>query len=205
MRFLFWSGREDWDDGWHAETARIELGDGSLRATGAQFGIEPAAYRLTYRLEAPRDYVTSELELAASGAGWQRRLLLRRDGDGRWNAAHATEGQPPFPEAGGQLPDLAEALDCDLAHSPLTNSMPVLRHRLDQGGSRDFLMAWVSVPDLAVLASAQRYEHVRTREEGSVVRYISLDSDFIAELELDANGLVELYPGLARRVGEATA
>ena len=35
---------------------------------------------------------------------------------------------------------------------------------------------------------------------GSVVRYLSRDGDFTAELELDEDGLVEFYPRLARRV-----
>jgi uncharacterized protein len=54
----------------------------------------------------------------------------------------------------------------------------------------------VSVPDLKVHAAPQRYEHVRP----GVVRFVSLDSDFTAELELDGDGLVVRYPGLAERV-----
>ena len=76
--------------------------------------------------------------------------------------------------------------------------MPVRRSALhERAGSEDFVMAWVSVPDLRVHASPQRYEHVRP----GVVRYVSLDGDFTAELEVDADGLVVRYPRLAERVG----
>ena len=76
--------------------------------------------------------------------------------------------------------------------------MPVRRRGLhERPGSEDFVMAWVSVPDLRVHASPQRYEHVRP----GVVRFLSLDGDFTADLELDADGLVVRYPRLAQRVG----
>jgi hypothetical protein len=57
-------------------------------------------------------------------------------------------------------------------------------------------MAWVSLPDLAVHLSPQRYQHL----DSSLVRYLSTDSDFQADLELDPEGLVITYPGLAQRV-----
>jgi Uncharacterized protein conserved in bacteria len=96
-----------------------------------------------------------------------------------------------------RAPELDGALDCDLAFSPLTNLMPVRRSALHvEQGAHDFAMAWVSVPDLAVHRSPQRYEHVRP----GVVRFVSLDSDFTAELELDSDGLVVRYPRLSERV-----
>jgi uncharacterized protein len=78
--------------------------------------------------------------------------------------------------------------------------MPILRHGLHEGGSRDFVMAFIRTPSLRVEASPQRYEHARRTEHGSVVRYISRDGDFTADLELDAEGLLVHYPRLARRV-----
>jgi uncharacterized protein len=101
---------------------------------------------------------------------------------------------------GGDMTTFNEALDCDLAFSPLTNSMPVLRHGLLEGGGPvDFLMAWVAVPDLSVHASRQRYTFVRKTGDVSVVRYESESRDFVAELTFDAEGLVIDYPGIGRR------
>jgi hypothetical protein len=196
MRFLVWSGVEEW----LAESAEVEVGDDGLRASGVQLGAEPAAFRVDYRLEAPESFVTSELELTATAEEWRRRLLLRHDGSGCWEAEVRDEGDVPGGGWDGSLPDLSEARDIDIENSPLTNTMPILRHGLQRGGSGDFVMAFITMPSLRVEASPQRYEHVRASEDRSVVRYLSRDGEFTAELELDEDGLVEFYPRLARRV-----
>jgi uncharacterized protein len=181
IRTLTWRGVEEW----LAEHARVELTDGCVMASGVQLGVEPEEYRVDYRLEVPSNWVTRRLEVDASGAEWRRSLVLEHDGAGAWTCD------------GEHVPALDGAMDCDLAYSPLTNVMPIRRYDLHTGGgSRDFLMAWVSVPDLTVHASPQRYVHVRR----GVVRYVSLDGDFRAELELDGEGLVVRYPRLAERV-----
>ncbi len=103
---------------------------------------------------------------------------------------------------GGDMSPFTETLDCDLGLSPLTNSMPVLRHGLLRGGGPvDFLMAWVSVPDLAVRASRQRYTFVRAEGKGAVVRYESLDGEFTTDITFDGDGLVVDYPGIGRAAG----
>jgi uncharacterized protein len=94
------------------------------------------------------------------------------------------------------------ALDCDLGLSPVTNAMPVLRHGLLQrDGSHEFVMAWVSVPDLAVHASEQRYTTIGSDERGQrIIEYSSIHRDFVSNLTFDADGMVVDYPQLARRV-----
>jgi hypothetical protein len=172
-RSLIWRGVEEW----RAEAVRIELGDGRLTASGTQISDDPEPYRIDYELETGDEWVTRRLELQG--------LVLERSGEGTWTA----NGEP--------LEGLAGALDCDLAFSPLTNVMPILRHNLHrEPGQHDLTMAWVDVPSLAVHASPQRYAHIRP----GVVRFESLDSDFVADLELDDDGLVVFYPRLARRV-----
>jgi hypothetical protein len=66
----------------------------------------------------------------------------------------------------------------------------------------DFVMAWVSVPDLAVHRSPQRYSFVRAiDDERSVVRFESLTDDgFKADITYDAEGLVLDYPGIGTRM-----
>ena len=98
---------------------------------------------------------------------------------------------------------LEGALDCDLGLSPLTNSMPLLRHLLHRrAGSVEFLMAWVAVPELAVYPSRQRYTFLRRTDDGTgaVVRFESLDSDFTADIRFDEYGLVVDYPGIGHAV-----
>jgi hypothetical protein len=199
-RLLLWKGV----DGWTAEASRVDLRDDGLSASGTQMGVDPVPYRLDYRLETGPRWVTSRLDVVAVGEGWRRHLDLRHDGAGAWSCDVELAGDVDLSAAGGDLDLVKGAPDCDLARSPLTNVMPVRRHDLHRkAGGVDFLMAWVSVPDLGVHPSQQRYEHVRTDESGSVVRYVGAHRDFEGLLELDPDGLVLVYPQLARRVTAA--
>jgi uncharacterized protein len=219
-RMLLWAGV----DAWRAEACTVELDDDQLTAGGVQLGTHPVPYRVDYSLVAGPDLMTRSLDVLAQGAGWRRELALRRDADGRWThevviSGGSEPGAAPDGRLAEQLPpelgawlggtgapgDLADALDCDLGYSPLTNTMPIRRHGVHRGGHAvDVLVAWVSVPDLGVRASRQRYEPVRVEADGcAVVRFVALDSDFVAELVVDPDGLVVDYPGLARSAASA--
>jgi uncharacterized protein len=214
QRALIWTGEGvDQDGDWHVELATVELSDSGLRASGTQLGAVPLPYRLDYRLDATADgFVTRGLQLEATGAGWTRRLRLERDESGEWAVEVGGEGAPELgaeelPAPGGDAQALDGALDCDLGLSPLTNAMPVHRHSLHtEPGAAEFTMAWVSVPDLAVRPSSQRYTHVSRAAESRVVRFEELEGDdvsFTSDLEFAADGLVRLYPKLARRIEPA--
>jgi hypothetical protein len=202
---MIWASEPGWAGGWRAEIAQVDLDHGSLRASGTQLGADPLPYRLDYRLDASAEgYVTRSLRIAAAGEGWERRLLLERDPGGKWTAEAGSEGELNLPAPGGEVSGLGEALDCDLGFSPLTNTMPMLRCGLHtQPGRVDLLMAWISVPGLRVRASPQRYEHLGSNGDGATVKYASIEDGreaFTADLEVDRDGLVRHYPGLARRV-----
>jgi hypothetical protein len=84
----------------------------------------------------------------------------------------------------------------DLGFSPLFNTLPVLADGLHRGGEpRVYVMTWVSVPDLEVFRSEQRYEPLGD----GVVRFSA--DEFTADVEFDEDGFVVRYPGLAERVG----
>lgn len=100
---------------------------------------------------------------------------------------------------GERRPDLDDALDCDLAACPLTNTMPILRHQLHrQPDDHTFLMAFIEVPSLRVVPASQRYIHLREFDGGAVVRYQS--GSFQSDLTIDADGFVVDYPKLGRRL-----
>jgi uncharacterized protein len=184
-----------------AEFADVVIEGRRLAASGIAIGSAPISYRLDYQLETQEDFITSGLLVTTKGEGWSRNLELRRSRSGEWTIRTEKDGFLALPEPGGHDAEISEALDCDLGLSPLTNSMPVLRHRLAGGGGPlDLVMAWVSVPDLAVYASRQRYIFVKKRGDVAIVRYQSLDSDFVADLSFDSDGLVIDYPGIGRRL-----
>jgi hypothetical protein len=181
------------------ELADVRVGAGTLTAAGVAIGADPEPYRLDYQLTTGDGFVTVRLVVRTEGNGWRRVLDLGRAASGEWSCITEAEGSLDLPGPGGNLATLAGALDCDLGLSPLTNSMPVLRHRLHEGGGPiAFLMAWVSVPDLAVYPSRQRYTYVRRSPTARIVRYESLDGDFVSDLSFDAEGVVLDYPQLAR-------
>ncbi len=175
------------------ETAWITLDDDGLAARGRAVGLAPEPYWVTYTLETGKQQVTRRLAVTVEPA-WEvdaRRLELLRSPDGTWSVD------------GVVLAGLTGAVDCDLAFSLLTNTMPILRHQLHQRpGAADLVMAWVSLPDLAVHRSEQRYEHLRHTADGAVVRFAA--GSFTADLEVDADGLVVRYPQLGARL-ERTA
>jgi uncharacterized protein len=188
-----------------AEFAEVSLGDAYLRAAGVAVGADPLPYRLDYELDCADGFVTRRLLVRAQGATWSRRLLLSRDPRGLWGIEASAQGEVDLPEPGGDPAAFAAALDCDLGACPVTNTMPVLRHGLLRGGEpRDFAVAWVSVPDLAVHPSEQRYTFVGPaamaagQEPGTaVIRFQS--GTFSADVVFDDDGLVVDYPGIGRR------
>ncbi len=197
-RMMFWTG----SDSWRAEVSEVEWSDTALTATGTQIGVAPLPYRLDYSLSTGEGFVTDRLEVTAHGENWSRQLSLARRPDGTWTIGAEHQGTVELREPGGDPAAVKGALDCDLGRSPLTNVMPIRRHGLhEQPGEVDFLMAWVSVPDLGVHPSRQRYEHLRAPEDGvGLVRYIGAHRAFEGELEVDDHGFVLTYPDLGRRV-----
>ncbi|MFJ7591699.1 putative glycolipid-binding domain-containing protein [Streptomyces sp. NPDC097617] len=171
-------------------TAWTELTGRRLAAHGRAVGLVPEPYWLTYTLETGEDYVTSRLRVttqpgtgSGTGAGTGTRTLDLRNDAGRWIVD------------GVHRADLDGALDCDLGLCPLTNTMPVLRHDLHRSpgaGPHEFLMAWVSVPDLEVSASRQTYTPLAPDGHGTRVRFSS--GDFHSDIEFDEHGLVLDYP-----------
>jgi hypothetical protein len=193
-----------------AEWADVVLRPDRLSASGTAIGMIPVPYRVDYELDTGPHFVTRRLRVRSHGNGWRRHLDLRRAEDGTWTADASQSGEPvelpardlADPGATAEtLADLLGALDCDLGECPVTNTMPVLRHGLLRPSKpMDFRMAWVSVPDLHVQRSDQRYTFLETDGSagGAVIRYES--GTFSAALRFDPDGLVVDYPGLGRRL-----
>lgn len=197
MRAVAWAKEEPFG----VEFAEVSLSPHRLSAVGVAVGAEPEPYRLDYTIETRRGFVTSRLQVVTRGQGWRRHLDLRRTTAGTWSAEVATEGDAPLPSPGGNVELLDQALDCDLGLSPLTNTMPVLRcGLLCGGGPVDLHVAWVSVPDLGVRRSIQRYTFVRSEQDRSLIRFEDVDVGFVADITFDQEGLVVDYPRLARRL-----
>lgn len=188
-----------------AEVAEVDLEPDRLAAIGTAIGSDPEPYRLDYELATGSGFVTRYVRVSATGADWIRTVNLQHDGCGNWTCAAGQTGNLQLPDAGGDTGRLAGALDPDLGLSPLFNSLPVLRHRMLGADAipADFVMVWISVPDLQLHASPQRYTPARTASETpAIVRFESLGDgeQFRADLQFDSDGLVVDYPQLATRM-----
>ena len=197
-RVLAWTG----PDPERIESAQVLLEGDTMRARGTS---TTAEYTRAWTLDCGPGWVTRHLWLGVWGDGWSRTLDLRRgERDGVWTARRAEGDDPPADVDLGTL-DLGDALDCDLALCPITNTMPVLRHDLvhaAQAGERrsvDFAMAWVDVPDLTIHWSPQTYTALGPAgDDGALIDFVS--EDFHAEITLDAAGLVVDYPTIGTRI-----
>jgi uncharacterized protein len=145
---------------------------------------EPALAR--YRLDVTPSWLVRRLLVTWSMPARNERLRVVRGADGRWQV----NGEP--------RPDLIDCVDVDVAWSPLTNTLPIRRLGLEIGEGADLLVAYIAPPKLEVTPDGQRYSRLAPRRW----LYQSLDSDFVAELEVDEDGLVVDYPPLFRRVAQ---
>ncbi|WBB82439.1 putative glycolipid-binding domain-containing protein [Micromonospora sp. WMMD882] len=178
-----------------------------LTARGQAQAVDPVPWTCRYTLSAAADWSTVRLEVEATGAGWSRGVRLERQPD-RWrivaneqgdlDAALRAVGRPPAGLPGTDDPArLADAVDVDLGGSPLFNTLPVRRLGLLDAAAdsrRRIQVAWVLVPSLLVVPAEQTYTALGAGRVGFA------SDTFRTEIEVDADGYVTRYPGLADRV-----
>jgi hypothetical protein len=97
--------------------------------------------------------------------------------DGRWA------------DARGEREGVRGCVDVDLGWTPSTNTLPIRRLGLAVGESRAVQAAWVRFPELTVEPLDQEYRRLSERR----YRYTSAGGRFVAELEVDDDGLVTAY------------
>lgn len=146
-------------------------------------------YRARYVLECDAGWVMRRARVEVLEEPG-RAMEIRADGRGHWTDA----------ATGSPLP-LDGCIDIDIYPSPFTNTLPI-RRLADATVGRVVTIdvAWVLLPALTIEAKPQEYTLLERRRSGSRWRFRAPDSDFIAELAVDDNGLVLDYPGIARRV-----
>jgi uncharacterized protein len=179
------------DDGHGLEGARVSFAHG-FRAQGRM--VRPD-FTVSYRLVADEDGLVSRLSVTSDTAARERNLTMNRTGDGYWLLD--TGGG-----SGGTRAELGGAVDVDLAHSPLFNTLPIRRLGLHkESGEHTLPMAFVTLPELEVQAVHQNYRTVSVAdgEDNAAVIGFTWD-DFQADLVVDDDGLVISYPGVATRL-----
>jgi hypothetical protein len=185
------------EDGRALETARVLLGRTGLRALGRSVHApaDGSAFTVSYRLVVDDLGVVSRLSVTTASLDRERNLTLNRTEDGYWLMDTG---------AGGSRAQFDGAVDIDLQSSVLFNALPTRRLDLHRrSGEQELPMVYVSVPNLEVALTTQRYSTVSTLtdsddEDRAVIGFSS--GDFASELTVDANGIPLAYPGTAVRI-----
>jgi hypothetical protein len=194
---VFWVGLDDR----RMENVTVQFAAGGLEAQGVQLGSDPVPYRANYRLKTGADWGTKELEVSIVAEGWSRWLTLHRSSSGQWDGEWSMEGQALLASPGGDLKTMSDAVDCDLGRSPITNTPPIRRFGLHVGaGSADIVAAWVAIPSLQIRVAKQTYAHDALTTTGATIAYSARPGGYQGLLNVDTDGLITTYPGLARRL-----
>ena len=141
--------------------------------------------RLDYDIGCDTGWATRSAGITLMRGAGTRRMSLSADGKGRWRID------------GEEAEALRGCLDVDVSLTPSTNTLPIRRLALAVGESRQVTTAWVRLPELVVEPLPQQYTRLAERR----YRYESRGGAFVAELEIDDDGLVVSYPPLWERVG----
>jgi len=124
-----------------------------------------------------------------------------RSRDGRvrgWIAARAWDVQVRRLESGAWLLNgtrvegLDDCLDLDFGFTPATNVLTLRRLALDVGAAAHVPVAWLELPDVALVRLPQTYQ----RRSVSTYWYESPTVGYTALLEMAESGFVATYPGL---------
>ena len=144
--------------------------------------------RLHYKVSCTPTWNVRSLDIELHQAGALRTLSLRRSDAGAWTL----DGQA--------REDLAGCTDIGLEVSPFTNTLPIRRLSFAPDEAKLIRVAYVRFPNLEVTAAVQEYCRIGNADPPMKFRYRGLSSGFTAEIAVDAEGLVEDYPGLWRRL-----
>ena len=165
----------------------LVLHAGSADSVVVAFDEHGLPFRLVYRLAWDDLWRLHEAHMVVTTERATRALRLEADGEGRWR-----DGEDRA------LAELDGCIDIDIWPTPFTNTFPIRRQPMVVGERREFVVAWVSAPELSVRPARQAY----TRLADRLYLYENLDgTGFRAELPVDEDDVVLDYQGVFRRVG----
>jgi hypothetical protein len=175
------------------EHVRVLIQPDAIAADGLILGVsEREPFRVHYEIQCDHQWKLRAVHVSLL-EGSSRSLHLLTDGEGSWTT-----------EQGEALPSLSGCRDVDISATPFTNTLPIRRLALQSGASATLSMVYISVPQLQVEVTEQRYTCLEATSAGGRYSFESLEQGtvtFTAELPVDPDGLVMDYPGLFRRVG----
>jgi hypothetical protein len=167
------------------EHVTLDIRPDAVRAESlVLLGLDEGLARIRYRIACDGHWRMHAADFTLELGTQRRGLSLRRDEKHRWSVDAVPR------------PDLDGCLEIDFAATPLTNTLALKRLGLGTSVPKRMRALYVVVPELQVRVDEQEY----TLLSATRFRYCGLSTDFVAEVTIDADGLVVDYPpGWKRR------
>lgn len=164
----------------HEHCAVYEQGSHRVVAGIAVFVHAHQPCRLEYLIECDHTWTTQ----VARVSGWVGEnaieVQINADSDHNWQLN------------GKEQPQVKGCIDVDLNFSPSTNLLPIRRLNLNVGEEGHVSAAWLRFPSFKL----ERLDQIYQRVDQGTYRYESGGGKFVAELKVNAFGLVTSYPQL---------
>lgn len=168
----------------YLELTEVSSKDGVVIESNV-IGFEDAIpFQMHYRLRCLENYQVFRVDMSLSG---HRGLSLTRRHTGQW-----------WGDQNERLPILDGCYDIDITATPFTNTLPIRRLEWQPGKSRSLEMVYIHIPELTIERATQQYTCLEKNEQGSLFEF--RQQDFSAILPIDADGFVQNYPNLFRRL-----
>lgn len=164
----------------HEAARLVEMSEEPRMEGTAVFAHEAQPCRLDYQIQCDAAWHTRHV--AANGWVGNQPVAVDIvvDGAGNWLLN------------GEEIGVVHGCIDIDLNFSPVTNLLPIRRHRLAVGEEAAVTAAWLRFPSFALEPLDQIYRRTDERH----YHYASAGGSFTAELTVNAQGFVTHYPGL---------
>jgi hypothetical protein len=152
----------------------------SIRGQCIDAGDEPFCVHHEWLLD--RSWRSKSLRLIVTGEEGDRQLQIERAGDARWKVD------------GENRPDLDGCDEIDLSFTPICNCIALRRVELAINGEFELTALHVSLPQLFIAPSRQKY--LRTGDRAYRYIDLGLSAGFEAALQVDAQRMITHYEGL---------
>src|SRR5688572_24461249 len=185
LRKIIWSNQADTG----LEHFYLRRGDDEITADGIVIGVEEnVAFRIRYKISCDLKWHVRKVVVKSLDENEQT-IRFVSDGFGNWTN-----------ESGDPVSELTGCFDVDITATPFTNTLPIRRLNLTSGESTEIKVVYFTIPEMQVSIEPQRYTCLETSSAGGKYKFESLDGGFTAVITVDADGLVEDYPELFKRV-----
>jgi uncharacterized protein len=185
LRKIVWSNQADTG----LEHFYLRHDSGEITADGIVIGVEGnVAFRIRYNISCDLKWRVRKVVVKSLEEDEQI-IRFASDGFGNWTN-----------ESGSPVSELNGCFDVDITATPFTNTLPIRRLSLSSGESAEIKVVYLTIPEMRVSIEPQRYTCLETSSAGGKYKFENLDGGFTAVITVDADGFVEDYPGLFKRV-----